>query len=91
MKTTRCAHVEPGLVVQGKMEQEKREELISVGQGLKEKLVDYELRLKNLENALQFEAQRLPNLTHPNTAIGGEENAILLKEVGKKIDPDFEV
>lgn len=73
------------------MEQDKREELIRVGQGLKETLVDYEDRLRSLENALQFEAQRLPNLTHPGTAIGGEENAILLKEVGKKIEPEFEV
>jgi seryl-tRNA synthetase len=73
------------------MEQEKREELIRRGQALKEELVDYEDRLRHLENALQFEAQRLPNLTHPGAAIGGEENAILLKEVGKKITPEFQV
>jgi seryl-tRNA synthetase len=78
-------------IVQGKMEQEKREELIRRGQTLKEELVDYEYRLRELENALQFEAQRLPNLTHPGAAIGGEENAILLKEVGEKITPNFEV
>jgi seryl-tRNA synthetase len=73
------------------MEQDQREELIRVGQSLKEELADFEDRLRQLENALQFEAQRLPNLTHPGAAIGGEENAILLKEIGSKISPDFEV
>lgn len=77
--------------MQGKMVQEQRQELIQAGQALKEELADYEDRLRDLENALQFEAQILPNLTHPNAAIGGEENAILLKEVGEKISPGFEV
>jgi seryl-tRNA synthetase len=73
------------------MEQEKREELIRAGQMLKEQLAEYEENLRDLENALQFEAQRLPNLTHAGAAIGGEENAIVLQEVGEKKKLGFEV
>lgn len=73
------------------MEQDKRQELIQAGQKLKEELATYEDSLREVENALQFEAQRLPNLTHPDAAIGGEEEAILLKEIGSKRAFDFEV
>lgn len=76
---------------QGKMDQDKRQELIQAGQKLKEELSTYEDDLRAVENALQFEAQRLPNMTHPDAAIGGEEEAILLKEVGSKRDFGFEV
>lgn len=34
------------------------------------------------EEELQREGQRLPNLTHPDAPIGGEENAAVLKLVG---------
>lgn len=84
-----CAELHEWLV-QGKLEQERREELIRVGQALKDELVAYEDSLRDLENALQFEAQRLPNLTHPGAATGGEEHAKLLKEVGSKRIQDFE-
>lgn len=35
-----------------------------------------------VENALQREGQRVPNLTHPAVPLGGEDNAAVLKEVG---------
>ena len=34
-----------------------------------------------VEAALQREGQRVPNLTHPQVPIGGEEHAAVLKEV----------
>lgn len=73
------------------MEKEERDALIRKGTELKATLVDYEERLKQLENALQYEAQRLPNLTHPDVAIGAEENAVLHKEVGSQAHFSFEV
>lgn len=73
------------------MDQDQRQELIQAGQKLKEQLAEYEDSLRGVENALQFEAQRLPNMTHPEAAIGGEEEAILLQEVGSKRDFSFEV
>lgn len=36
----------------------------------------------SLEAELQQEGQRLPNLTHPDVPVGGEENAAVLKMVG---------
>lgn len=83
-----CTHV---ACVQGKMEKEERDALIAKGQQLKERLADFEGRLRDLEGALQAEAQRLPNMTHPDVAVGGEDAAVLLREVGSKPAFDFEV
>jgi seryl-tRNA synthetase len=77
--------------VQGKLEKEERDALIEKGSQLKAALADYEERLRSLESALQVEAQRLPNLTHPDVAIGGEENAVVLREVGAPPQLGFEV
>ena len=77
--------------VQGKMEQAERDKLIQKGSDLKARLADYEERLKALENALQVEAQKMPNLTHPDVAVGGEEDARVLREVGAAPSLDFEV
>jgi seryl-tRNA synthetase len=35
-----------------------------------------------VENLLQVEGQRIPNNTHPDVPLGGEDNAAVLKEVG---------
>ena len=34
------------------------------------------------DDALQLEAQRLPNLAHPDAPVGGEENAVVVRTVG---------
>ena len=73
------------------MEKEQRDALIQKGSELKNVLADYEERLRVLENALQYEAQRLPNLTHPDVAIGGEENAVVQRQVGAQAQFEFEV
>lgn len=77
--------------MQGKMEQAQRDELIQKGQQLKETVAAHEAQLGRLENALQWEAQRLPNLTHPDVAVGGEEDAPVVQEVGGAAHFDFEV
>lgn len=66
---------------QGKLEPEKRQQLIENGKQLKEQLESLEADLVAAENDLQREGQRLPNLTHPDAPIGGEENATVLKMV----------
>jgi hypothetical protein len=35
-----------------------------------------------VEAALQVEGQRIPNLTHPDVPLGGEENAAIIRMVG---------
>lgn len=49
----------------GKMDQQQRQDLIEQGKVLKEKLAELEERLGVLENQLQMEGQKLPNMTHP--------------------------
>jgi seryl-tRNA synthetase len=77
---------------QGKMEKEQRDELIAKGSRLKEQVQALDVKLSALENALQFEGQRLPNLTHPAVPFGNEdENAVELKVIGSQPQFDFEV
>lgn len=77
--------------MQQKLEKEERDALIAAGQALKQQVAEKEVALKEVENALQFEAQRLPNVTHPEVPAGGEENATVLREVGTAPVFDFQV
>ena len=51
---------------QGKMEDEKRKQLIQQGKQLKEELAKLESVLDRLEAELQIEGQKMPNSTHPD-------------------------
>lgn len=75
------AHCHP-TPAQGKLEPERRAQLIEHGKALKEQLESLEGALVAVEEDLQREGQRLPNLTHPAAPIGGEEEAAVLKLVG---------
>lgn len=48
------------------------------------------LHLNKIENQLMTEALQIPNLTHPDSPVGGEEKAEVLKVVGKKRKNNFE-
>ena len=39
---------------------------------------------RQAENRLQVEAQKLPNLTHPDSPIGGEDEAAELQVIGSQ-------
>lgn len=52
-------------IPQGKLEPERRAELIEQGKRLKDRVAEVESRLTALEEELQSEGQKLPNLTHP--------------------------
>ena len=58
-----------GCVRQGKMEAEQRTELVAAGRALKERLAALETAVEAAEDALQREAQKLPNLTHPQVPL----------------------
>ncbi|GMH39068.1 hypothetical protein BSKO_06966 [Bryopsis sp. KO-2023] len=73
--------------MKGKLEPEQRQVFIQKGQDLKDELAVLESKLASVENRLQIEGQRVPNLTHPDSPSGGEENAALIKEVGSP--PNF--
>ena len=51
--------------LQGKVEPQRRAELIEAGRGLKEQLAALEAEVEATEAELQSEGQKLPNLSHP--------------------------
>lgn len=51
------------------------------GKKLKDKLSVLEVELDEIMEELQKEGQKVPNLTHPDVPIGGEEVATLRKLV----------
>ena len=69
-------------MLQGKLEAEERSHLVAAGKALKDELASLEAALEAAENLLQVEAQKLPNLTHPDSPVGGEEVAAELRVVG---------
>ncbi|CAK0784047.1 hypothetical protein CVIRNUC_007250 [Coccomyxa viridis] len=70
--------------MKGKMEAAARAELVAQGRQLKEQLSQLEAILDEAEAELQQEAQKLPNLTHPQAPVGDEDQAVLLRSVGDR-------
>lgn len=65
-----------------KLPEAERAALVAEGKALKEELAVLEAALDRKEVELQLEGQRLPNDTHPEVPVGGEENAAVLREIG---------
>ncbi len=59
--------------MKGKLSQEERAPLIEEGKNIKEQLPDREERLKTIEGQLSEEAQKIPNMAHPQAPVGKEE------------------
>lgn len=51
------------------------------GKNLKESLVTLEEDLVKLRDELQHVAQSIPNMTHPDVPVGGEDSSAIRKEV----------
>ena len=69
----------------GKLSQEERQKLIEAGVLLKSQISTSEAEMESLQTQLQIEGQRLPNLTHPETPLGEEDNAVMLKTVERSL------
>ena len=52
---------------------EERESLIAEGKRLKEQIPELEGKLSELEEALNQELKRIPNMAHPDAPVGGDE------------------
>lgn len=52
--------------IKGKMEAQRRQELVAQGKELKDRLAKLEVEVDALEAELQAEGQKLPNMTHPD-------------------------
>ncbi|GAA0152301.1 aminoacyl-tRNA synthetase [Lithospermum erythrorhizon] len=77
--------------MKGKIEPSERQRLIEEGKNLKEGLVTLEEDLLKLTDELQQEAQCLPNMTHPDVPIGGEESSTVRKLVGSPHEFSFPI
>lgn len=55
--------------------------ICALGKNLKEGLVTLEEDLLKLTDELQQEAQCIPNMTHPDVPIGGEDCSVIRKKV----------
>ncbi|KAK9069528.1 hypothetical protein SSX86_011432 [Deinandra increscens subsp. villosa] len=77
--------------MKGKVEPLERQRLIEEGKNLKEKLVTLEENLIKLTDTLQREAQCIPNMTHPDVPIGGEDSSTIRKTVGTPRDFTFSI
>ena len=54
--------------VKGKLDPEKRSELVDQGKALKARLAVLEAEVEMVEDALQREGQKLPNISHPDVS-----------------------
>ncbi|XVE95260.1 hypothetical protein REPUB_Repub02eG0080900 [Reevesia pubescens] len=77
--------------MKGKLEPSERQKLIEEGKNLKEELLTLEEDLIKLKDELQLEAQCIPNMTHPDVPIGGEDSSKLRNMVGSPRTFDFPV
>ncbi|KAL8162026.1 hypothetical protein V2J09_013515 [Rumex salicifolius] len=77
--------------MKGKLEPSERQKLIQEGKNLKEGLANLEEDLIKLTDELQMEAQCIPNMTHPDVPIGGEDCSALRKTVGSPRIFDFAI
>ncbi|TMW98273.1 hypothetical protein EJD97_004280, partial [Solanum chilense] len=77
--------------MKGKLESSERQKLIEEGKNLKEELVTLEEDLLKLTDELQQEAQSIPNMTHPDVPLGGEDSSTVRKMVGKPAEFSFAI
>jgi len=76
--------------MKAKMEPEARQTLVSEGKLLKEEIVKVEAELKDVEDKLNQEAARIPNMAHPSAPIGKEDkNNLEVRRVGTIPTFDF--
>ncbi|KAL7114305.1 hypothetical protein ACP275_04G112100 [Erythranthe tilingii] len=77
--------------MKAKLELSERQKLIEEGKTLKDGLVTLEEDLVKLTDELQQQAQCVPNMTHPDVPIGGEECSTVRKTVGKPREFSFSI
>lgn len=78
----RAARNENAKAMKQKLDAEQRDAIVQEGKQLKEQLAVLEGELGLMEDRLQLEGQRIPNLTHPDVPVGSDEGiATLICEV----------
>ena len=69
---------------------DQKQALIAKGKELREQVSANEAEQKQIEAELKTEQGRIPNMTHPDAPVGGEEDANVLRTWGEKPAFDFE-
>ncbi len=69
---------------------EERPGLIELGKQLREQISEVEGNQKAVEEQLRAEHIKIPNMTHPDVPVGGEDDAAEVRFGGKKPQFDFE-
>lgn len=69
---------------------EERPALIEAGKQLREQISQIESRQKDVESQLKAEQTQIPNMTHPDAPIGGEDDASEVHLSGQQPEFDFE-
>ena len=72
-----------------KASNDERPQLIARGKQLKQEIADNENRLKEVESELRDIQSTIPNLTHPDAPVGGEEDLTVLRTWGEPTTFDF--
>jgi len=75
----------------GKLSPEARETHVAEGRRLKEVVAEAEERVALARRALDERMADIPNLVHPDSPVGGEEDFRELRRVGEPANFDFEV
>ena len=68
---------------------EDKPKFIAEGKQLREEISEAEAKLKEIEAELFAEQSRIPNMTHPDAPIGGEDDARVVRTWGEKPAFDF--
>ena len=76
--------------MKGPMSPEERGPLIERGKELKESIATLEERLGQIQADLDREVRNIPNMTHPDVPVGGEDDAREIESVGTPPAFDFE-
>ena len=77
--------------MKGKLEAGERNALIEEGKKLKDDIATAESELANVEEKLETEARRIPNMAHPDAPVGKEDKDNLeVKRVGDPTKFNFE-
>ena len=77
--------------MKGPMDPSERGPLIERGKELKEEIAGIEEKLTAVEEEFNRELRNIPNMTHPDVPVGGEEDAREIERVGEIPTFDFEV
>lgn len=68
---------------------DERPSLIAQGKELRQQIADIDTELKSVETNLHELQSQIPNLTHPDAPVGGEDDATELRIAGDRPDFDF--